>query len=164
MPRLNAAAPAGTVVRCMKCPVSRRRGAWGAACLAVALSACGGSPCGIDATRPVFLTDTLPGAVVGTPYSAVIEVEIAHDPQDDFYGYAFSVSGSLPPGLQPGQNGDERRLTLAGTPTEAGDYGFDVRVWASEPGWYYYSMGDDLCRHDAERSYRITATPAAAAP
>lgn len=141
MPRLNAAAPAGTIVRSTKCPVSRRRGAWGAACLAVALSACGGSP-----------------------NSAVIEVEIAHDPQDDFYGYAFSVSGSLPPGLQPGQNGDERRLTLAGTPTEAGEYGFDVRVWASEPGWYYYSMGDDLCRHDAERSYRITVTPAAAAP
>src|SRR5215831_502078 len=71
------------------------------------------------AAKPHITTDTLPGAVVGSPYNQTISVNGAQDPN------TWSISaGSLPPGLSLGTSSG----AITGTPATAGTYNFTVRV------------------------------------
>jgi hypothetical protein len=66
----------------------------------------------------VVTTNSLPGATVGTPYSATLTASGGLPP------YTWSIiSGSLPPGLSMDSSGN-----ITGTPTTAGTYNFTAQV------------------------------------
>ena len=77
------------------------------------------SPFSINVYAPLQVaTASLPGAVVGSSYSATVTASGGFGP------YSFSItSGSLPPGLTMDSAG-----VISGTPTGTGTYGFAVQV------------------------------------
>ncbi len=82
---------------------------------------CGASMNSVATTSvyPVFIAmQSLPGATVGTPYSATFTAGGGNGP------YLWSVvAGALPDGLSMDSNGN-----ITGTPTAAGVFNFDVQV------------------------------------
>jgi len=82
--------------------------------------------------------DSLPGGVIGNPYSQTVTASGAAGP------YQFSLSdGALPPGLSLAQNG-----LLSGTPTAAGTYRFTITA----------TILSSLC--PGSRDYTLTVTGA----
>jgi len=85
------------------------------------LVACGGSGSKTPTTQTLLLTSTapLPGAVVNSPYSTVLQA------QGGTGTYTWSISGgSLPPGLTL----NSMTATISGTPTTAGNFPFTAEV------------------------------------
>jgi len=67
-------------------------------------------------------TKTLPNGTVGTSYTATINANNGCTP------YRWSITGTLPAGVQSVAQGKELSLTLSGTPTTAGTYKFSATV------------------------------------
>jgi hypothetical protein len=79
----------------------------------------GMSPVAIVSNYPIFIsTSSLPGATVGSPYSATLTAGGGNGP------YMWSItSGALPPGLSLSSSG-----VISGTPTTTGTYNFTIQV------------------------------------
>lgn len=78
-----------------------------------------------SATAPQITTDSLPGATVGSFYSAQLQASGGQQP----YVWSLSPGSSpLPAGLSLGNDG-----TLNGTPGTAGTFSFSVRVTGAGP-------------------------------
>jgi hypothetical protein len=126
------------------------------------LASCGGaedlfSQC-IDLDGPEFVTQELPVASIGRPYSAVVIVEIVREPFDDDYVYSFYINGKIPDGLTVKSFDGQRKVEIYGTPTTAGVYDIEISVEVK------YSDLDDpedasLCWTEAERTYRLVVGP-----
>jgi hypothetical protein len=67
-------------------------------------------------------TKALPNGTVGTAFTATINASGGCIP------YRWSMTGTLPAGLQSVAQGNTRSLTLSGTPTTAGTYTFSATV------------------------------------
>jgi hypothetical protein len=67
-------------------------------------------------------TATLPNGTVGTAYSGTIAAKSGCTP------YAWTVSGTVPPGVAFGTTNNTQALSFSGTPTSASTYSFSVLV------------------------------------
>lgn len=67
-------------------------------------------------------TATLPNGTVGTAYSATIAAKNGCTP------YAWTVTGTVPPGVVFGMANNTQALSFSGTPTSASSYSFSVLV------------------------------------
>ncbi len=67
-------------------------------------------------------TTTLPNGTVGTAYTATIAAKNGCTP------YAWTVTGTVPPGVVFGAANNTQTLSFSGTPTAASSYSFSVLV------------------------------------
>ncbi|HEX8793057.1 MAG TPA: hypothetical protein VF765_19065 [Polyangiaceae bacterium] len=113
--------------------------------IAVGVADYPGGCTGVSATYPLFVCSStmavlpasgpLAAGVVGTGYSASI------DGSGGSHGYAWSMTGSLPPGLSfagNGISGAAANLLIQGTPTTPGTYSFQLGV----ADWPNYNPSD----------------------
>jgi len=105
----------------------------------------------IDGDGPVISPASLPNAVVGEPYLAVLTTSIRNEPYDDRFRYRITLSSGLPDGLSA--EIFHREVRIVGVPSELDISNFIVEVDVSD------SKGANtagLCRHTKRREYALT--------
>jgi len=112
----------------------------------------------IDDDGPVLRPRVIPNPVLNQTYDVRITASINNEPYDDRFVYDINVSQGLPPGLTA--EVFERRIRITGTPTELGNYNFDISVRVDEPYQtvtYNHNEGTSsgLCRHHTHKIYRV---------
>lgn len=132
--------------------------------LSIAFTSCNELADCVASASPELQTKTFPVATVGTSYDQGVTAEIRNDANDNDYQYFFDITGQIPPGLSRYVN--NRTLHFAGTPTQAGQFTFTVKVHVDPPAYYdgdggLFEDDDRICfgNDTTEKTYTITVRP-----
>lgn len=106
----------------------------------------------IDNDGPEFRDTSLLPATLNQVYLDTIRAAVNNDPFDDGFEYDFDIiSGRLPAGISTDQTG--RTFTVSGTPTELGDFTFELNVFIDD-GLNITDSG--LCFRNKSREFTLT--------
>lgn len=86
------------------------------------------------------------------PYTQLIAATIDKAEDSEYCIEHIEIAGNFPDGI--GYEAIGMQLTLSGTPTNAGEYDFDIKITA-RPYNYPEGDGDGMCGNTATRSYKI---------
>lgn len=101
---------------------------------------------------PNLPTLPLADGTMHQPYTQLIAATIDNDEDSEYYIEHIEVEGNFPEGISYEATG--MQLTLSGTPANAGEYDFDIKITV-RPYNYPEGEGDGMCGNIATTSYKI---------
>lgn len=116
----------------------------------------------INQDEPQFNYNQFPTAILNQVYSHTITASIKNNSNDNRYDYRITFNGNLPNGLALIRDGNDRTITVAGTPIELGEFYFTLHVKVEDPyesayqSGNIYDDGDTLCKNTHSQNYTIS--------
>lgn len=117
------------------------------------LVGCEALDCIID-NHPEFSKTNVRQATLNQVYEDTIKVSITNSYMDNEYSHTFNLVGDLPPGIS--YNESRGDINIFGTPTELGDFPFQLSVTASDTAIYPDDSPEELCSDTESQSMVFT--------